>query len=145
MGVTLERMAYPDAIRDRVLAFYDEGLKTRQIAANLRISPAYCRRVKQHRGRPRPKNGGGRYKLDEAACQRLCAFVEDAPDATLAELQQRLLDELRIRISSGALWNTLRRLKLTLKKSRSSPWSRTGRTSSKRGRRSSRISSKTCG
>jgi transposase len=138
-------MAYPDAIRERVLAFYDEGLRTKQIATNLRISPAYCRRVKQHRGRPRPKNGGGRPKLNQAACQRLCAFVQNTPDATLAELQQRILDELQIRLSSGALWNTLRRLKLTLKKSRSSPPSRTGRTSSQRGRRSSRINSRTCG
>lgn len=124
-------MALPNAIRQRVLAFYDEGLKTRQIARNLRVSSSWCRRVKQHRHRPRPKNGGGKPKLNEQACRHLCAFVEQTPDATLAELQLRILDELKIKISTGALWNTLRRLKLTLKKSRSSPPSRTARTSSK--------------
>ncbi len=125
-------MALPDAIRERVLAFYDEGLKTKQIATNLRVSASWCRRVKQLRGRPRPRNGGGRPKLNDAACARLCGLVDEKPDATLAELQQRILDELGIKISSGALWNTLRRLKLTLKKSRSSLRSRSGRTSSKR-------------
>lgn len=109
-------MALPDALRQRVLAFYDEGLKTRQIAANLRVSKSWCRRVKQFRGLPRPKNGGGRYKLDAAGCDCLRQFVAEHPDATLSELQQRILEELSIQISSGALWNTLRRLELTLKK-----------------------------
>ena len=125
-------MALPIEIRERVLAFYDEGLKTKQIAGNLRVSRSWCRRVKQHRGRPRPKNGGGTPKLNEEACTRLCAFVLEKPDATLAELQQRILNDLAIKISTGALWNTLRRLKLTLKKSRSAPPSKPGRTSSRR-------------
>lgn len=136
-------MALPDAIRQRVLAFYDEGLKTKQIAKNLRVSASWCRRVKQHRGRPRPKNGGGKPKLNEAACATLCSMVDQKPDATLAELQRRILDELGIKICSGALWNTLRRLKLTLKKSRSLPRSRSGRTSSKPANDSSPINSKT--
>jgi len=130
-------MALPDALRERVLAFYDEGLKTRQIARNLRVSASWCRRVKQFRGRPRPKNGGGRPKLNDQACARLCAFVDEKPDATLAELQRRIADELGITISSGALWNTLRRLRLTLKKSRSSPPNRIARTSGRPGRSSS--------
>lgn len=138
-------MAFPDAIRQRVLAFYDEGLQTKRIASNLRVSASWCRRVKQHRDRPRPKNGGGRPKLNEQACKQLCRFVEERPDATLAERQQRILDELKIKISTGALWNTLRRLKFTLKKSRSSRPSRIGRTSLQRGTGSSLSNSRMCG
>ena len=125
-------MALPDEIRERVLAFYDEGFKTKQIAENLRVSRSWRRRVKQHRNRQRPKNGGGRPKLKDDACVQLCAFVQEKPDATLEELQKRILHDLKIKISTGALWNTLRRLKFTLKKSRSSPRSRPGRMSSKR-------------
>ena len=117
-GSIPDGMAYPRALRERVLAFYDEGLPTRQIARNLRVSESWCRRVKQRRGLPRPKLGGGRFKLDADARVRLDRFVSETPDATLAELQQRIADDLGIDVSIGALWNTLRRMKLTLKKSR---------------------------
>ena len=110
-------MAHPTALRERVLAFYDEGLKTRQIAHNLRVSESWCRRVKQRRNLPRPKLGGGTFKLDTSACGKLEQFVREKPDATLAELQTRIAKQLDIPISIGALWNTLKRLKLTLKKS----------------------------
>jgi transposase len=109
---------YPPELRERVLAFYDEGLKTRQIARNLRVCESWCRRVKQFRDQPRPKVGGGRFKLDSQGRAELERFVAEKPDATLAELRQRVLTELGVRISVGALWNTLRRLKLTLKKRR---------------------------
>lgn len=111
-------MAYPTELRERVLAFYDEGLPTARIALNLRVSTAWCRRLKQFRGRPRPRNGGGTFALDADACAHLERFVRERPDATLVELQRRIATELDIRVSIGALWNTLRRLKLTLKKSR---------------------------
>lgn len=111
-------MAYPIHLRERVLASYDDGLTTRVIARNLRVSASWCRRVKQFRGLPRPKNGGGTFRLDADACVHLKRFVGERPDATLAELQARLLRELKVKVSTGALWNTLRRLKLTLKKSR---------------------------
>lgn len=51
-------MAYSMDLRDRVLALYDEGVKTKQVAEQLRISPAWARRVKQRRDRPPRKVGG---------------------------------------------------------------------------------------
>jgi transposase len=111
-------MAYGQALKDRVLAFYDEGKQTKEIARRLKVSPAWCRRVKQRRGDPPLKIGGGRFKLDAAGRSALAGWVEEQPDATLEELQRRCLDELNIRVSIGALWNTLRRMKLSLKKSR---------------------------
>ena|SRR5579863_5249715 len=111
-------MAYGRALKDRVLALYDEGKQTKEIAQRLKVSPAWCRRVKQRRVDPSLKIGGGHFKLDAAGRAALAHWVKEQPDATLEELQRRCLDKLNIRISIGALWNTLRRMKLSLKKSR---------------------------
>jgi transposase len=111
-------MAYGPALRRRVLMLYDEGLKTRQVAKQLRVSESWCRRVKQRRDEPLRKAGGGHPKLDAAARDQLVRWVEQQPDATLEELRSRFKSELNIQISIGALWNALRRLKLTLKKKR---------------------------
>jgi len=115
---TLFIMNYGDSLRRRVLDAYDKGIKTRKIALRFSISESGCRRVKQFRDVPRPKVGGGHLKLDAAARYRLAGFVDEQPDATLEQLRARILDELKIVISIGALWNTLRRMKLSLKKSR---------------------------
>jgi transposase len=111
-------MAYGQALRQRVLLFYDEGFTTRLIARRLRVSESWCRRVKQRRHEPPPRIGGGHFKLDAAARERLAAWVRERPDATLEELRIRIGRELGITLSIGALWNTLRRMKLSLKKSR---------------------------
>ncbi len=111
-------MAYSTDLRERVLALYDEDLKTKQVAKQLRVSPAWARRVKQRRGQPPRKIGGSLPKLDETSRTTLLSWVQERPDATLEELRQRVQDELGLRISIGCLWNTLRRLKLTFKKSR---------------------------
>jgi transposase len=111
-------MAYGQALKNRVLHLYEEGFQTKQIAQRLEVSPAWCRRVKQRRHDPPLKMGGGHFKLDQAARGTLAGWVKQQPDATLVELQERCRAELKIHISIGALWNTLRRMKLSLKKSR---------------------------
>jgi len=111
-------MAYGRALKDRVLRLYDEGKQTKEIAERLEVSPAWCRRVRQRRDEPPLKIGGGHFKLDDAGRTALARWVKEQPDATLEELQRRCLAELQIRVSIGALWNTLRRMKLSLKKSR---------------------------
>jgi transposase len=111
-------MAYSQDLRERVLALYDEGVKTRRVAKQLRVSPAWARRVKQRRGQPPGKVGGSTPKLDGAARAKLLSWVDERPDATLEELRRRVLGELGVRVSVGCLWNTLRRMRLTFKKSR---------------------------
>jgi len=44
-------MAYGQALKDRVLRFYDQGKQTKEIAERLDVSPSWCRRVKQDRRR----------------------------------------------------------------------------------------------
>ena len=114
--------AYSMDLRERVLALYDEGLQTQQVAHQLKVSPAWARRIKQWRAEgkpigPRPV-GGSKPKLDQHARQHLARFVAEQPDATLEQLRQRIAAELHITISIGALWDTLAAMKLSRKKSR---------------------------
>lgn len=111
-------MTYGPLLRQKILALYDQGWQTRAIARRFQISESGCRRVKQRRHEPPRKVGGGRFKLDAQGREQLARLVEQRPDATLEELRVRLAAEARVTISIGALWNTLRRMKLSLKKSR---------------------------
>jgi transposase len=114
-------------LRDRVLAAYDRGKQTREIAGTLGVSPAWARRVKQVRRAAQrttrlPKGGARVIKVD---LQQLRQLVEQQPDATIPELHQRLGKD---RCSESAVGMALLRLGLSFKKRRSMPPSRTGPT-----------------
>ena len=115
-------LPYSMDLRERVLALYDEGLKTKQVAERLKVARSWARRIKQRRSEGKsiaPQAvGGSKPKLDAAARRALARFVDEGPDATLQELRARVARELQITISIGALWETLRAMKLSLKKSR---------------------------
>ena len=109
--------AYSQDLRDRVLAAYDRGMATRQIAEVFEVCPAWARRVKQCRretGRTTalPQGGARRIKIDPG---RLAALVRLHPDATLKELR----DKLGIVCAESAICMALQRLKLSFKKRRS--------------------------
>ena len=117
--------AYSLDLRKRVLAACDAGQPTKKVAEQFDVSPAWVRRLKQRRREdgsiePRPIPGA-KPKLDPAARDWLLEQVHRQPDLTLEELRGRLRTELRIIISIGALWLTLRKLKFSFKKSRSTP------------------------
>jgi transposase len=118
---------YSQDLRDRVLAAYDRGMKTRQIAEVFGVSPAWARRIKQRRREtgettPRPMGGATVIKIDRA---RLAALVRERPDATLKELRAMLA----IDCAESAICMALKKLGLSFKKRRSTPPSRTARTS----------------
>jgi len=113
---------YPQELRDRVLAAYDRGMKTRQIASVFMVCPAWARRVKQRRRETgqttaMPRGGATVIKVDP---QRLCELVEQHPDATVAELHALL----GVDCSVSAVDQALRRHGLTFKKRRRSRPSR---------------------
>ena len=84
-------MAYSVDLRERVLALYDDGLPTKEVAERLKVARSWARRIKQLRGAGKsiaPKPVGG-----------------SRP-------------ELGVAISVSALWETLAAMRLTLKKSR---------------------------
>jgi transposase len=130
--------AYSQDLRDRVLAAYDRGMQTQQIAEVFQVCPAWARRVKQCRretGRTAalPQGGARRIKID---LSRLATLVQAYPDATLKELR----DKLGIVCAESAICMALQRLKLSFKKRRSTRPSRIALTS-RPGERSGAVSS----
>jgi transposase len=114
-------------LRDRVLAAYDRGKQTKEISSTIGVSPAYARRVKQvrreeHRVTRLPMGGLRGVKVD---LEQLRQLVEQQPDATIAELHQRLGTD---RCSESAVAMALRRLDLSFKKRRSMLLNRTAPT-----------------
>ncbi len=124
--------AYSIDLRQRVIADCDAGLGTRAVARKFSVSPAWVRRLKQHRrerGDLLPRRGGHRPRVVDRA--RLAALVEQDPDATLLELRERL----GARCALSTICSALRELKLTFKKSLFMPPSRTAPTWRSAGRR----------
>ena len=120
-------------LRQRVIAACDGGKGTTDVARTFAVSPAWVRRLKQHRrerGDIIPRNGGGSRgrKIDR---ERLAELVKQQPDATLVELR----DRLGISVTPWAISKALRELQLSYKKSRSTRPSRIVPTSLTSGRR----------
>jgi transposase len=122
---------YEQDLRERVLAAYDRGKQTKEIADTLGVSPAWARRVKQVRREEQrttrlPMGGVRVVKVD---LEQLRKLVEQQPDATIPELHHRLGG--KDRCSESAVGMALQRLGLSFKKRRPTPPSRTGPTSRK--------------
>lgn len=118
--------AYSMDLRQRVIDNCDRGMGTKAVALKYDVSPAWVRRLKQHRrerGDIKPRTGGHRpRKIDR---QQLAQLVEQQPDATLEQLRERLGIDCAI----STICQTLKQLKLTFKKSQSTQRSRIGRMS----------------
>lgn len=115
---------YSQDLRDRVLAAGDQGMKTKQVATLFQVCSSWVRRMKQRRREtgetaPRPMGGATVVKIDPG---RLAELVRQKPDATLRELREML----GVPCVETAVLMALKRLKLPLKKSRSTPRNRTG-------------------
>jgi transposase len=113
----------PVRTRERIMALYDEGEQTSEIAERLGYCPAAVRRVKQYlreRGTLEPLAGtpGPKGKLTEDVKGRLRGLVGARPDATLAELRDALAAEARVWASTSTVDRWLRKLGLSFKKSR---------------------------
>jgi transposase len=124
--------AYSQDLCERVLAA--EDLSARQVAKRFGVSVSYVIKARQRRDRhglltPGPQRSWTRRKLAEHHTA-IAARVREHPDATLAELCAWLVSEIGASASIGTMWNTLRRLGLTLKKVL-----RSGRTGARRYRR----------
>jgi transposase len=116
---------YSMDLRQRVINAYDAGRQTKEIARTYAVSPAWARRLKQHRherGDIIPRGGGG-IQTPKVDPVQLAERVRQKPDATLAELRE----SLGIDCTLWTICKALRRLKLTYKKSRSTPPNRTAR------------------
>jgi transposase len=120
--------AYSMDLRARVLKDCDAGVGTEAVAAKFSVSASWVRRLKQRRretGRVGPAGQRRGPKPGwEVYAERLREAVRQAPDATLREYRERFA----LPLSRSALARALAVLRLSRKKSRPGPASRTART-----------------
>lgn len=121
---------YSMDLRVRVVEACDARSGTREkIAERFGVSVSWIRRLLQRRKgtgsiAPLPQNAGRKPKLGDHQMKRLERIVARRPDATLQELKKHL----GMAMSDDALIRALRKLNLTLKKSRSSRRSKSAKT-----------------
>jgi len=120
-------------LRSRVLAAVDEGLSCRQAAVRFGVSPSSAIRWQAMRraggdARPKPQGGDRLSRRTEAHADLIHATLAEGPDITLPELKARLAAQGAL-VSVTALWRFCRRHRITRKKRRRMPPSRTARTS----------------
>jgi transposase len=120
-------------LRTRVLAAIGNGLSCRQAAERFGVSASSAirwRAREREQGDARPKALGGdrRSGRMEAHAALIGSLVEATPDITLDELRAALA-ERGVLVGYGTLWRFFRRHKITRKKRRRTPPSRTGPTS----------------
>jgi transposase len=132
-------------LRSRVLAAIDQGLSCRHAAARFGVSASSAIRwqgMRQAGGdaRPKPQGGDRLSRRTEAHADLIHAALAEVPDITLPELKARLAEQ-GAQVSVSALWRFCRRHKITRKKRRRMPPSRTGRISASGARPGSRASS----
>src|SRR4051812_3032897 len=105
-------------LRDRVAAAVENAEGSfGKIARRFRVSLSFVTRLMRRRRQtgdldPKPHGGGRSPALDEQARHRLRLLLEGQPDATLAELRQRL----GLSCSLVAIWRALRQMRITRKK-----------------------------
>jgi transposase len=109
--------AYSQDLRERVVRACDERRGTRQQIADLfGVSTAWIRRLLQRRRQTgsfaAKPHAGGAVKMTPERRDRLVVLVAEQPDATLAELHERLAAP----VHPSTIARALRRLALTVKK-----------------------------
>src|ERR1700744_4054627 len=127
-------MAYPKEFRRAVAAAYDACDSSAEVAGQFHCSESWVRRVSQRRRElgtlhPVPPRRPDNRKLKEEDLRQLEELIAQKPDMTLGELAAAL----EKKVSVPTVHRATRKLKLPLKKSPSTPPSRTGRMSRKNG------------
>ena len=127
--------AYSIDLRERVVVACDEGTDTRaEIAERYNVSTSFIRKLLRRRRdsngsiAPKPHAGGGKPSMSQADLQHVRTLIEHRPDATLAELCQRLGEVGgNAEVRPWTMCRALRKLKLPRKKSHCMPASATRR------------------
>jgi transposase len=115
MGKSLFQRTIPKATRQDILRCYAQGLSTHEVAAQLQISDAWARRVKQEYQEPgKTQNATTRQRVPQwlPLVPQIRQVLAEQPDLTLTELKAQLGTHLH----PGTLCRILQKLKLTLKK-----------------------------
>lgn len=125
-------MVYSKERRAEVLAECDAGKGTREVALKLGVSESWVRRVKQERrelGKVAPNLTRKRVPEWAVHADWLREKIAKAPDATLLELVAAAASERGWRTTDATVCRALQALRLTRKKRRSCPPSKSAKTS----------------
>jgi transposase len=133
---------YSDDLRCKFLTAYERGDETlQQLSERFGVSLPYAKKIRQQLLRTGkmervPQSRYGRVSRVTAAAESVLRDqIRSTPDATLAELRQRLWDQLQIELSRSHMARLLDRMRLRLKKSRSMPPSKTRKKAAASGKR----------
>jgi len=111
---------YSRDLRERIVAAREQGHSAQQIARWLRVSKRSVERYWKlylDTGAVEAKQRGGyRRSRLEMHDKTLRGWIEEKCDLTLAQLQERIALELKIKLGTTALWHRLERLGLSYKK-----------------------------
>lgn len=119
--------AYSSDLRDRVVRACDEGLSTRvEIAETFGISVSFITKLLKRRREEgtiaaKAHGGGRKPSLEQAELERVRQLVDKQPDATLAELCDRLQSDCGKSVGTWTMCRTLKSLGLVRKKSPFTP------------------------
>ena len=136
--------AYSNDLRRKLLEAYDRGEGSlRELAERFGVSSPYAWKISAQRKRTGQverveQRHGPESKVTRAVEQQVRTWVRKHPDLTLVEIQERLWETARLLVSVARVWQVLRRLKLRLKKSHSTPPNKTPRRISGGGQRGGR-------
>jgi transposase len=125
--------AYSNDLRRKLLEAHEQGKGTlEQLAEKFGVSLGYAKKISATLGRTgrmeRIEQRHGRIgRVTPLVQERLRELLRRQPDLTLAELQRQLREQMQVTLSIRWLWVVLHRMKLRLKKNRSTPRSRTPR------------------
>jgi transposase len=121
---------YSCDLRERIVAAREKGHSTAEVVLLFRVSKASVERYwsqYQRTGKVEPRQRGGyRHSCLEGHDERLRAWIGEKKDLTLAELRERILRDLGIKVGNTALWHRLERLGLSYKKNASRRRARPG-------------------
>jgi len=134
--------AYSDDLRRRILQAYEqkEGSEG-DLARRFRVSLGYGKKIRQQLRRSGKMErilhqAGRKPKFTEPVRKDIRHWLQQQPDLTLRELQERLRRQVGLQVSVPSLWVVLRKIGLRLKKSHSTRKSGTGRPTGSGGKRS---------
>jgi transposase len=125
--------AYSNDLRRKFLQAYEKGKGTlAELAERFEVSVGWAKKISARRTRTGqierpPWRRGPRSRVTPAVEDWMRAQVQRQPDVTLMELQQQLQQAHGLWLSIGRLWLALQQMGLRLKKSRSTPRSKTRR------------------
>ena len=125
--------AYSNDLRRKLLEAHEQGQGTlEELAEEFGVSLGFAKKIsaalrrtgrmersEQRHGRPN--------QVTPLVQERLREWLRQQPDRTLSELQRQLREQVQVSVSVPRLWVVLRQMKLRLKKSHSTPRSRTPR------------------